>query len=89
MLHKWVPVEFATVGNMSLGTVQSLPFPLGVSDEVLQPGEVHLGGLQIRKIEIMVLDGVPEARWPEFVRAGMKQAVAGTIPSASALGKKP
>ncbi len=86
---KWVPVEFATVGKMSFATVQSLPFPPDISEEALESGEISFGSAQLRKMEIMILDGVPEAQWPGFVRAGMKQTQPDAARPASAVGNTP
>ena len=71
---KWVPFQFATVGNLSIGELQSRMFT-ATSEKALQSGVVKFAGhVQLRKIEVMILDGVPEAQWPEFIRTAMMQA---------------
>ena len=72
---KWVPFEFATVGTLSFATVQSLAFPATASEKAVQPGKVGLiGHMDLRKLEVVILDGVPEAQWPEFIRTALKQS---------------
>ena len=75
IVDKWVPFEFATVGKLSFATVQSLAFSPGTSEKAVQSGKVGLmGRMDLRKLEVVILDGVPEAQWPEFIRAALKQS---------------
>ena len=30
--------------------------------------------MDLRKLEVVILDGVPEAQWPEFIRTALKQS---------------
>ena len=70
---KWMPFQFATVGGLSIAEVQSRVFS-ATSEKALQSGAVQLEGhIELRKIEVMILDGVPEAQWPEFIRTALQQ----------------
>ena len=72
---RWVPFEFATVGKLSFATVQSISFPVSATAKAVQPGSVKFfGRMGLRKLEVMDLDGVPEAQWPEFIRTALKQS---------------
>jgi formylglycine-generating enzyme required for sulfatase activity len=59
---EWVPVEFAVIGERSFGKVRGAPFPAGTSTQVLQAGGVAFTGAgSVRNIEVLNLDGLPEA----------------------------
>ena len=59
---EWVPVEFAVIGERSFGKVRGVPFPAGTSTQVLQAGGVAFTGAgSVRNIEVLNLDGLPEA----------------------------
>jgi hypothetical protein len=90
VVGKWVPFQFAVVDSWSLGTVNSLALAPARSDEAVYAGTVLLAGangseaIDLRNLQYVVLDGVPEAQWPEFVRDGMKAAQTGAAAAGEA-----
>lgn len=57
-----MPFHFATVGKFSLASIRGHIFPAGESTEMVEPGSVRFGGEgSIRNLEILNLDGLPEA----------------------------
>ena len=74
---QWVTCEFATVGEASFATVHGQPIAPGITSSFSDAGEAGIIGIPFRHAEYMILDGLPEAQWPHFVREGMKaEAVA-------------
>ena len=61
-------------GKFSIAEVRSRVFT-AATEKAIQSGDVSFSGhVELRKIEVMILDGVPEVQWPEFIRTALKQS---------------
>ena len=82
IVGKWVPFEFAVVNETSVATIASVALPVGRSEEAIESGGVLIdaqnGGADFRNLQYQIMEGVPEAQWPAFVRSALAQTANST-----------
>ncbi len=75
-----VLMEIAVIGDKTYGAVNGIALAPLAGDEVAAPGriQVQARNSELSDIEIMILDGVSQEQWPDFVKAANKRASAAT-----------
>ncbi len=83
-----VLLECATIGDMTYGAVNHIPLPpLQLTTELIAAGRIRIDSAETEftDIEIMILDGVPADKHPDFVRSANKTpaTVTPNVPASS------
>jgi hypothetical protein len=62
-LNEWVRFQFACVGQVSTAAIPGHALGPAISKDATEPGavRVHTHGGSFRHLEVMLLDGLPEA----------------------------
>lgn len=70
-----VLLQLAAIGDTTFGAIDDILLPNHRTPTVMFPGGVLIWSQDgdFRDIEVMVLDGVPKANWPDFVQAALQR----------------
>ena len=70
---RWVPIEFAAIGEQLCGAANGRAIPIDNPSDILGAGTIGIfsGDADFKDLAVMILDGVPAEQYPDFVKTAL------------------